>query len=149
DLQRYSKGEIYYETRDGDWNPAFGGGSMTEETLRIHLLAALEQATRLEMRTGTIEGIDANGAADVLGAPDRVVKDGLAGLLLEGLVEEAGATFGHGATEGACRITTEGARTLRVLRERLLPQSAPTRAIRSVLFTDIVGSTERVAEIGD
>jgi len=149
DLTRYSRGETYYELRDKDWNESFGVGSATEDALRIALLESVEHATRVQMRTNEIEGMDIKGVADVLGVPERAIKDVLAALLLEGLIEEEAGTFGHGATEGACRITTEGARELRALRRQPRPQITSGRAVRAVLLTDIVGSTARAAEVGD
>ena len=149
DLGRFTRGETYFETRDGDWNPSFGTGSVSDERLRVYLLDAAERVTRVEMRTGRIEGIDILGIANVLGVPLRMVQDELAGLLLEGLVESWGATYGRDAVGGACRITEDGARTLRMARERGQRSASQQRALHAVLFTDIIKSTGHLAELGD
>jgi class 3 adenylate cyclase len=149
DLSRYARGETYFEERQGEWESSFAFGSLTEDRLNLYLLDAIERITRIEMRTGAIEGIDVQGVADVLGIPLKQVQDALAGLLLEGLVESYAANLGHGALDGACRITTSGAITLKQLREVDDHAALNARRVCALLITDIVNSTAQLAQLGD
>jgi class 3 adenylate cyclase len=65
-----------------------------------------------------------------------------------GWIRENEPTFGHSAIEGAISIATAGATRLASMRDRLRQFLGPSRQVRAVMFTDMVGSTRLVHERG-
>jgi len=67
----------------------------------------------------------------------------------EGLIEGYAETFGRALTGGAFRITASGLRAHRSLRDGTQGDVEFGSEYRTVVFTDLVGSTEALSRLGD
>lgn len=130
DLARYGKGQIHELSLTSEWDPLFGEHTVTEEDLRREILLALKRMLNRQAQVSEILFLDVEGIACVLGIRSDRVKGSLAELETEGLVEEYQATFSHGLTEGACRISGAGLKSLRELEREL-------KGFRLVFLEDI------------
>jgi len=109
DLGRIREGIIERQIRSSEWGPLFGDEDLSEEELRRELLNALRRQTRaLDINSSSI-GIDVDGIASVLGVRSETMRGILRELIVEGLVEPYGDTFGVAAT--SVRNAAEGARS--------------------------------------
>jgi hypothetical protein len=113
DTDRYERDRIHDEERTDEWQADFGSQDLDDGNLRLELLRALRRMNRAQNNTAEILALDVDGVADVLGVPGDRVRGVLGEMVLEGLVEESAATYGHGPEDGACRITGDGLRELR------------------------------------
>jgi hypothetical protein len=113
DTDGFERGREYEEARTGEWEADFGSEDLGDEGLRRELLLALQRMNRMQSSSARILSLDVDGVGDVLGVPGDRVRGLMSELLLEGLIEEYAAAYGHGPEDGACRITGDGLRELK------------------------------------
>ena len=112
-------------------------------------MEASERMLRSEASSTQVPSLDVDGLAQVLEVSPTRLREQLVLMEIEGLVEPRAPTFGHNLPQGALRITRNGLSALRTLRPSEIGNVVSASEYQTVVFTDIVGSTEVLSRLGD
>ena len=149
DLGRYEVGGEYELTFGEHWDPIGKDSATSDESISREVLEAAERMVRSEASTNQIPELDVDGFAQVLEIDPKRVRELLVLMEIEGLIEAHATTLSRGLRGGELRITSAGLAAIKSLRDSEGGEVGPGSGFRTVVFTDLVGSTEVLRRLGD